>query len=101
MYRQRPGRLGVNRGKSGRITGDRVMQAAETASLQFSASVIHFVRYLRMKGFTVAPGETVDVFRALERLNLADETEVRLGLRTVLCSTRAEHKTFDALFAAF
>lgn len=77
------------------------MKAAVTASRQFSVDIIRFIHYLRMYGFSVASGETVDVFRALDVLNLADETEVRHGLRTVLCSTRAEHEVFDSLFAAF
>ena len=76
------------------------MQREETAR-KVSECLIRFVHDLRRKGFSVTPAETADVFRALNVLDLSDETEVRIGLRAVLCSTREEYDAFDALFAAF
>ncbi len=76
------------------------MQREETAC-KVSECLIRFVHDLRRKGFSVTPAETADVFRALDVLDLSDETEVRVGLRAVLCSTREEYDAFDALFAAF
>jgi uncharacterized protein with von Willebrand factor type A (vWA) domain len=76
------------------------MQREETAC-KVSECLIRFVHDLRRKGFSVTPVETADVFRALDVLDLSDETEVRVGLRAVLCSTREEYDAFDALFAAF
>lgn len=70
-------------------------------SRQFSASLIRFIHYLRSQGFHVATGETIGAFRALEQLDLLNETEVRLALRTVLCSTHSQYKAFETLFEAF
>lgn len=74
---------------------------AELAARQFSVKLIRFIHYLRRQGFQVATGETIDAFRALEQLDLLNETDVRLGLRTVLCSTHAEREAFETLFDAF
>ncbi|HEU5138879.1 MAG TPA: VWA domain-containing protein [Bacillales bacterium] len=61
----------------------------------------HFAQWLRQYEFLVGPGETADMFRALESVDLANESEVRTVLRTVLCSRQEEQELFDDLFERF
>src|SRR5690625_2106738 len=72
-----------------------------TATQIFFTDMLYFMHYLRANGFANTSGETIAAFQALERLHLSDETEVFLGLRAVLCSTRAERVRFEQLFKAF
>jgi hypothetical protein len=68
----------------------------------FSGGLIRFIDSLhRHHDFPVSPQEMVDSFRAIESINLFDETEVRITLRTILCSKQAEQEAFDDLFHAF
>lgn len=68
----------------------------------FSGKLIRFVDSLyRHHDFLVGPQEMVDSFRAMASINLFDETEVRVTLRTILCSKQAEQEAFDDLFHAF
>lgn len=73
----------------------------ETAARILFNDINSFIHYLRAEGFTITTEETIAAFRALEKLHIADETEVFLGLRTVLCSTRMERDRFEHLFTAF
>src|SRR5690625_3195018 len=67
----------------------------------FFTDMLRFMHYLRAEGFALTSGEVIAAFRALERLHLSDETEIFLGMRTVLCSTRKERVRFQRLFTAF
>lgn len=72
-----------------------------TAGRKFFEHLTGFSRFLRNNGFLTGPEETADMFRALEPIDFADETEVRITLRTVLCSSREEQEVFDDLFHRF
>ena len=72
-----------------------------TTTQEFFKDMLRFMHYLRAEGFSITSGEIIAAFRALERLHLSDETDVFLGLRTVLCSTRTERDRFEQLFKAF
>ncbi|HEX7066045.1 MAG TPA: VWA domain-containing protein, partial [Bacillales bacterium] len=61
----------------------------------------HFVQWLRQYEFLIGPGETADMFRALESVDVGNESEVRMVLRTVLCSRQEEQELFDDLFERF
>lgn len=63
--------------------------------------LIALIHYLRQNGFSLTTSETIDAFRAIEVLDLTDEADVRFGLRTVLCATKAEYEAFDELFTIF
>lgn len=70
-------------------------------SRRFVQEILHFIHYLRAKGFSITTDEMITTFRALERLQLSDEGEIFFGLRTILCSTRLERDQFEQLFTAF
>jgi uncharacterized protein len=54
---------------------------------------------LRALGTRVGVGELVAAVRCLERVDPASREDVRLALRTVLCSQRADLARFDVAFA--
>ena len=64
-------------------------------------AIIRFVTVLRRHGLPVALLQVTDAVRALEKLDLADREEVRLGLRAVLVSRPEDLPTFDRCFDEF
>ncbi|HET7579047.1 MAG TPA: VWA domain-containing protein [Bacillales bacterium] len=66
-----------------------------------TAYLVGFVRFLRDRDFLAGPGETADALRALEKVDLSVEKEVRSALRLVLCSKKSEQDLFDTLFDRF
>jgi hypothetical protein len=64
-------------------------------------AVVRFVGVLRRHGLPVALLQVTDAVRALEKLDLADREEVRLGLRAVLVSRPEDLPTFDRCFDEF
>ncbi|HEU5140750.1 MAG TPA: VWA domain-containing protein [Bacillales bacterium] len=60
-----------------------------------------FARWLRQYEFLIGPREIADMFRSLESVDFANESEVRTALRTVLCSRQEEQEIFDELFERF
>jgi uncharacterized protein len=48
----------------------------------------------RQHGFRLGPGELCDAARALDVIDLSDETKVRDALRTILSSSRDTALTF-------
>lgn len=63
--------------------------------------MLHFIHFLRSKGFAITTGETLAAFRALKKIDVFDETEIFFALRTVLSSNRMERDRFEQLFTAF
>jgi len=55
---------------------------------------------LRAQGMRVGVGELLAAVRSLQEVEAADREEVRLALRTVLCSQRADLERFDLAFTA-
>jgi hypothetical protein len=55
---------------------------------------------LRAQGMRVGVGELLNAVRSLEEVDTADREEVRLALRTVLCSQRVDLERFDLAFTA-
>jgi uncharacterized protein with von Willebrand factor type A (vWA) domain len=66
-----------------------------------ASATVRFAALLRRHGLPVALIQVTDAARALERLDLADRAEVRLGLRTVLVSRPEDLPTFDQCFDQF
>jgi uncharacterized protein with von Willebrand factor type A (vWA) domain len=64
-------------------------------------ALIRFASVLRRHGLPVALLQVTDAVRALEKLDLADREEVRLGLRAVLVSRPEDLPTFDRCFDEF
>ena len=66
------------------------------------ANLVAFCGVLRNEhGFRVGPAEQHDAARALEIIDLEEESSVRDALRPILSRTAAEARTFDAVFTAF
>jgi len=63
--------------------------------------LLRFCRALRSHGFSIGPGEEIDMFRALEAIDIGDREEFTSALRLVLCSDRDEQALFDTLFERF
>ena len=55
---------------------------------------------LRAQGTRVGVGELLSAVRSLEAVDCASRDEVRLALRTVLCSQHADLERFDLAFVA-
>ena len=71
------------------------------ATRDLSRAVIRFAALLRRHGLPVSLLQVTDAVRALERLDLGDREEVRLGLRTVLVGRSEDLPAFDRCFEAF
>jgi uncharacterized protein with von Willebrand factor type A (vWA) domain len=85
-----PGATGATPGASGAAPGADLPRA-----------IVRFVTVLRRHGLPVALLQVTDAVRALEKLDLADREEVRLGLRVVLVSRPEDLSTFDGCFDEF
>ena len=65
------------------------------------SALIRFAALLRRHGLPVSLLQVTDAVRALERLDLADREEVRIGLRAVLVGRPEDFANFDRCFDAF
>ena len=63
--------------------------------------VIEFCRLLRRIGLGVTSGRIIDVFRALDHVQICHRDEFRLALRTNLVSSHDEELLFDRIFETF
>jgi uncharacterized protein with von Willebrand factor type A (vWA) domain len=66
-----------------------------------ASAVVRFAALLRRHGLPVALLQVTDAVRALERLDLGDRHEVRLGLRVLFVSRPEDLPTFDRVFDEF
>jgi uncharacterized protein with von Willebrand factor type A (vWA) domain len=71
------------------------------APRDLTSATVRFAALLRRHGLPVAIIQVTDGVRALERLDLADREEVRLGLRAVLVSRPEDLPVFDRCFDEF
>ncbi len=71
------------------------------APRDLASALIRFAALLRRHALPISLLQVTDAVRALERLDLADREEVRLGLRTVLVGRPEDFATFDRCFEAF
>lgn len=62
------------------------------------ATVVSLCRALRERGVAATPAESIDAARALGRVDLGDQEEVRLALRAVLVNRREDFDAFDEAF---
>lgn len=79
----------------------RVIQTSPFSQPNLAEYLLRFCRVLRSRGFSIGPGEEIDMFRALEVVDIGDKAEFAAALRLVLCSTREEQAMFDTLFDNF
>jgi hypothetical protein len=63
--------------------------------------MVRFAAVLRRQGLSVTPEHVTDGVRALDRLDLADREEVRIGLRSVFAGRPEDFPIFDRAFDAF
>src|SRR5262245_58686626 len=75
--------------------------AAGPSARDLASATVRFAALLRRHGLPVALLQVTDAVRALERLDLSDREEVRLGLRAVLVSRPEDLPTFDRCFDDF
>jgi hypothetical protein len=65
------------------------------------SAMVRFAALLRRQGLPVTPLQVTDAVRALELLDLADRTEVYVGLRAVFVGRPEDVPAFDRVFDAF
>jgi len=63
--------------------------------------VLEFCRLLKAAGLNVTPGRMVDVFRAINCVEVVKRDDFRLALRINLVASREEEETFDRVFNLF
>jgi uncharacterized protein len=66
-----------------------------------AANVTLFCRRLRRRGLLIGPAEIELALRGLTETHLADRSEVRLALRTILCCRVEDLPVFDEEFERF
>ena len=64
-------------------------------------NVLEFCRRLRDHDLLVTPAEVIDALRTVETIDLADRTEMKLALRSVLTARREDVPVFDTVFDEF
>ena len=77
------------------------MARPPAARRDLARAVIRFSTLLRSHGLPVSLIQVTDAVRALERLDLGDREEVRIGLRALLVTRPEDLPTFDRCFDAF
>ncbi|HEX4599563.1 MAG TPA: VWA domain-containing protein, partial [Burkholderiaceae bacterium] len=63
-----------------------------------SGRIVEFVRLVRANHFRAGIQEAADALAVAECVNIADQDQLRWGLRTLLCSNAADWSRFDGLF---
>ncbi len=64
-------------------------------------NLIQFCRLLRANELLLGPGEVTDVIRTVEKVDIGDREDVRLGIRAVSTSKPEDLPVYDALFDYF
>lgn len=60
--------------------------------------IVEFVRLVRADHFRVGVQEAADALRVADCVDIADQGQLRWGLRSLLCSNAADWSRFDPLF---
>ena len=68
---------------------------------ELSAHVVGFSRFLRAKGFAIGPDREADALRALARVQLGNDDEFYLALRSVYPQNHKQVREFDQHFAKY
>jgi uncharacterized protein with von Willebrand factor type A (vWA) domain len=63
--------------------------------------MLRFARQARDNGFPIGIEEAVDALDVARDLNFLDREELRLGLRTLFCSSTTDWERFDDLFDSY
>lgn len=77
------------------------MPISHAARGSLLANVVDFGLQLRGRGLLVTPSEAIDSLRALRTVDIADQQEFYLTLRTVMTSRLEDIPVFDELFFSF
>ncbi|MED6339540.1 MAG: VWA domain-containing protein, partial [SAR324 cluster bacterium] len=72
-----------------------------TLSRELSANLVGFCRYLRHHGLNSGLGEQMDALRALQEVELENQSAFKMALRTTLAKSVEEQKIFDEHFFSF
>lgn len=68
---------------------------------ELSAHVVAFSRFLRAKGIPAGPDREADALRALAEINLGDEQQFYLALRSIYPQNRKQLREFDELYTKY
>jgi uncharacterized protein with von Willebrand factor type A (vWA) domain len=64
-------------------------------------NVLTLCRLLRRAGLPIGPGRIIDLVRALNQIELSRRDDVRITVRSLLCSRREDFDKFDKVFDLF
>lgn len=78
-----------------------MIRSSSSATPSLVDHLLLLCRVLRSRGFSIGPGEEIDMFRALDAVDIGDREEFVSALRLVLCASREEQALFDTLFERF
>jgi uncharacterized protein len=70
-------------------------------SERLAASIVEFGRFLRMRGLSAEPGQTITALEAVKAINATDRQTFAFALQAALCSTNEEWELFPKLFQEF
>jgi uncharacterized protein with von Willebrand factor type A (vWA) domain len=74
---------------------------SQTQQFSPAASIVEFCRFAAQHGLPAGVKETLRCLRAVEAVGVADRTNVKLALRSVLCSSKDDWDAFDNLFETY
>jgi uncharacterized protein with von Willebrand factor type A (vWA) domain len=72
-----------------------------TRQTSLSKNIVHFCRFLRLKGFAVSVEEEAMALRALQFIDYTSNKVFRLALQAVLCRSKEQLDEFDNLFYTY
>jgi uncharacterized protein with von Willebrand factor type A (vWA) domain len=70
-------------------------------SERLAASIVEFGRFLRLRGLSADPSQTITALEAVKAINATDRQTFAFALQAVLCSTGEEWVLFPELFQEF
>jgi uncharacterized protein with von Willebrand factor type A (vWA) domain len=70
-------------------------------SERLAASIVEFCRFLRMRGLSADPSQTITALEAVKTINATNRQSFAFALQTALCSTSEEWELFPELFQEF
>lgn len=72
-----------------------------TRQTELSAHIVAFSRFLRAKGIAIGPDREADALKALAEINMGDELQFYLALRSIFPQNRKQLRDFDELYAKY
>ena len=70
-------------------------------SERLAASIVEFGRFLRMRGLSADPSQTITALEAVKTINATDQQSFACALQAALCSTSEEWELFPELFQEY